>query len=224
MSRFVFGISLILTLGFLSACTARYEVIVNGFRNVNETMLPQATYAIFQPENQKSDLEFQEYARMVEHKLEEKGYRKADIKSADIGVLINYGIDEGVTKYTASSSPVYGTRYFSATAMGSGGSTFYSGQSSGIVGSQTSMDSDTVYKRVLTLQVVNLAKLRADGSVGPIWKGETTSRGSLSDLRRVMPYLIEGTFLHFGENTKMGSLHTIDEGDKTVENLRNASP
>lgn len=226
MSRFFSAISLIMAFGLLSACT-RYEVIVNGFQNVNETMPQQATYAIFQLENQRVDLEFQEYARMIEAKLQEKGYRKAEINSADIGVLINYGIDDGVTRHTARSVPVYGTTNYSGTAVGSGGTTFYSGQSSGIVGSRTHVDSDTEYKRVLTLEVMNLAKLRADGSVVPIWKGETTSRGSSSDLRRVMPYLIESTFLHFGQNTKLGIRHTIYEDEKTAktaEKSRNVRP
>lgn len=221
MTRFMFGVSLILGIGFLTACT-RYEVMVNGFRNMNETITPQATFAIFEPDGLKNDLEFQEYSKMVERKLQERGYRKSDIKSADMAILLNYGIDEGVTKYSASSSPVYGTSNFSGTAMSSsGGTTLYSGQLSGVVGSQIQVDSHTVHKRTLTLQVIDLFKLRVDGSVTPLWKSETISKGSSSDLRRVMPYLIEGTFMHFGENTKMGIRHKIYEGDEAVEKLRN---
>jgi hypothetical protein len=223
MSRLLSPLFLVLTLVFLSACT-RYEVMVNGFRNVNEPMPIRTTFAIFPVETQKTDLEYQEYARMVEVKMQENGYKKSDINSADIAILLNYGIDEGVTKYSASSGPVYGTRTFSGTATGSGGTTFISGQSSGIVGSQTSVSSHTEYKRILKMEVFNVAKLRADGSVAPIWRGETISRGSRGDLRRVMPYLIEGTFMHFGEDTKMGIRHTIYDGDEAVEKLRQGGP
>lgn len=224
MRKFMLSITLILGICFLAACT-RYEVTVNGFRNMNEPIPPQATYAIFQPDGQQNDLAFQEYSKMVEHKLQERGYRKTDIKSADLAILLNYGIDEGVTSYSASSTPVYGTSNFSGTAMSStGGATFYTGQSSGIVSSQTQISSHTVHKRILTLQVIDLSKLRVDGSVVPLWKSETISRGSSSDLRRVVPYLIEGTFMHFGENTKMGIRHTIYEDDQAIEKLRTLTP
>ncbi len=204
----------------MDGCGTQYHAVVNGFQNREQQIPLQATFVVLPVATKENDLAFQEYARMVERKLEERGYRKADVKAADLAVFISYGIDSGSVRNYSYSMPVYGTSNFSGSSFGSGGSSYFSGTTSGIVGSQTVAGSVKEYTRTLIVDVVDLAKVRTEGAIVSIWKGEIESAGSSSDLRLVMPVLIEAGFRHFGENTKKGIRHIFRENDIEVEKLR----
>ena len=222
-------LSFFLLLIMLSACT-RFHVYVNGFQNPSQPIPLQATFIVFSIAAKENDLEFQEYSRMIEKKLEERGYRKAEGKMPDLAIYIAYGIDDGTTRNFAYSTPVYGqkgggTSTFSGTSFGNKGVTNYSGTiqsqpSYGVVGSQTVSESYDEYKRILIIDVVDAQKSQKEGTSTSLWKGEITSRGYSSDLRLVMPYLIEAAFQHFGENTKKGIRHVIYEDAEEIKKLQ----
>lgn len=157
---------------------------------------------------------------MVEMKLGERGYRRANISSADVAIFIAYGINSAGVRNYAYSLPIYGTNTFSGSSFGSGGMTTFSGTTSGVVGSQTVAGSVREYTRILIVDVVDLAHYKATSQVITLWKGDITSTGSSSDLRLVMPMLVEAGFRHFGENTKKGVRHVYSEYDPEIEKLR----
>jgi hypothetical protein len=137
------------------------------------TQLPaQATYARLPVKGQDSDLEFQDYARMVEMKLGERGYRRADISSADIAIFIAYGINSAGVRNYAYSFPVYGTSTFSGSSFGGGGMTAFSGTTSGVVGSQTVAGSTREYTRTLIVDIVDLAHYKTTSQIVTLWKGD----------------------------------------------------
>ena len=187
-----------------TGCT-EFHVVANGFQNRDRQLPAQATYAILPVKGQDSDLEFQEYARMVEMKLSERGYRRGDINSADMAIFIAYGINSAGVRNYAYSLPVYGTNAFSGSSFGSGGMTNFSGTTSGVVGSQTVAGSTREYTRTLIVDVVDYAHYKNTGQIVSLWKGDITSIGSSNDLRLVMPMLVEAGFRHFGQNTKKES-------------------
>lgn len=210
---------LVLLLILQTGCT-QFHVIANGFQNRDRQLPAQATYVILPVKGQDSDLEFQDYARMVETKLSERGYRRADINSADMAIFIVYGINFAGVRNYAYSLPVYGTNTFSGSSFSGGGMTSFSGTTSGIVGSQTVAGSIREYTRTLIVDVVDFTHYKNTGQVVLLWKGDITSTGSSNDLRLVMPMLVESGFRHFGQNTKKGITHVYSEYDSDIEKLR----
>jgi len=202
-----------------TGCT-EFHVVANGFQNRDQQLPAEATYAILPVKGQDSDLEFQDYARMVEMKLSERGYRRGDLNSADMAIFIAYGINSAGVRNYAYSLPVYGTNTFSGSSFGSGGMTNFSGTTSGVVGSQTVAGSTREYTRTLIVDVVDFAHYKNTGRIVSLWKGDITSTGSSNDLRLVMPMLVEAGFRHFGQNTKKGITHVYSEYDSDIEKLR----
>jgi len=213
------GLVLVFLAIFETGCT-EFHVVANGFQNRDRQLPAQATYAVLPVKGQDSDLEFQEYARMVEMKLNARGYHRGDINSADMAIFIAYGINSAGVRNYAYSLPVYGTNTFSGSSFGSGGMTNFSGTTSGVVGSQTVAGSTREYTRTLIVDVVDFAHYKNTGQIVSLWKGDITSIGSSNDLRLVMPMLIEAGFRHFGQNTKKGITHVYSEHDSDIEKLR----
>jgi len=213
------AIILVLLIMFLTGCT-EFHVVANGFQNRDRQLPTQSTYTILPVKGQDNDLEFQDYARMVEMKLSERGYRRTDLISADMAIFIAYGINSAGVRNYAYSLPVYGTNSFSGSSFGSGGMTTFSGTTSGIVGSQTVAGSTQEFTRTLIVDVVDYAHYKNTGQIVSLWKGDITSTGSSNDLRLVMPMLVESGFKHFGENTKKGITHVYSEYDSDIEKLR----
>ncbi|CUS39388.1 DUF4136 domain-containing protein [Candidatus Nitrospira nitrificans] len=211
---------LLAVFAILQTGCAEFHVVANGFQHRDRQLPAQATYAILPVKGQDSDLEFQDYARMVEMKLGERGYRRADLSLADMAIFIAYGINSAGVRNYAYSLPIYGTNNFSGSSFGSGGMTTFSGTTSGVVGSQTVSGSVREYTRILIVDVVDLAHYKTTSQVITLWKGDITSTGSSSDLRLVMPMLVEAGFRHFGENTKKGVRHVYSELDPEIEKLR----
>jgi len=204
---------------FQTGCT-KFHVVANGFQNRDRQLPTQSTYTILPVKGQDYDLEFQDYARMVEMKLRERGYRRTDLSSADVAIFIAYGINSAGVRSYAYSLPVYGTNTFSGSSLGSGGMTTFSGTTSGVVGSRTVAGSTQVFSRTLIVDVVDHAHYKNTGQIVSLWKGDITSTGTSNDLRLVMPMLVESGFRHFGENTKKGITHVYSEYDSDIEKLR----
>jgi hypothetical protein len=203
----------------LTGCT-EFHVVANGFQNRDRQLPTQSTYAILPVKGQDNDLEFQDYARMVEMKLRERGYRRTDLSFADMAIFIAYGINSAGVRSYAYSLPVYGTNTFSGSSFGSGGMTTFSGNTSGVVGSRTVAGSTQEFTRTLIVDVVDHAHYKSTGQIVSLWKGDITSTGESNDLRLVMPMLVESGFRHFGENTKKGIRHVYSEYDSNIEKLR----
>lgn len=216
------GIFVVLLVILQAGCmeSTKFHVVANGFQNRDRQLPAQAAYAILPVKGQDSDLEFQDYARMIEMKLSERGYRRGDISSADMAIFIAYGINSAGVRNYAYSLPVYGTNTFSGSSFGSGGMTNFSGMTSGVVGSQTVAGSTREYTRTLIVDVVDFAHYKNTGQIVSLWKGDITSTGSSNDLRLVMPMLVEAGFRHFGQNTKKGITHVYAEHDSDIEKLR----
>ena len=215
------AVVLVLLIMLQTGCTGlEFDVVANGFQNRDRQLPTKLTYNILPVKGLDNDLEFQDYAHMVEMKLSERGCRRTDLSSADMAIFIAYGINSAGVRNYSYSLPVYGTNTFSGSSFGSRGMTSFSGTTSGIVGSQTVAGSTSEYTRTLIVDVVDFAYYKNTGQVVSLWKGDITSTGSSNDLRLIMPMLVESGFRHFGQNTKKGITHVYSEYDSDIEKLR----
>jgi hypothetical protein len=81
-------IYLALGMVLLSGCATRFAVDVSGFANREKLLPVQATYVLLPVQGKENDLAFQEYAGMVGKKLDARGYKRTDIKSADLAIFL----------------------------------------------------------------------------------------------------------------------------------------
>ena len=193
-----------------------------------------------------NDLQFREFASYVERVLVSKGYEITDdFETADVAVLLGYGIGDPEEHYYTYSVPVWGqTGVSSSTTTGSantfgniysyGSSANLSGTTShsstttytpsyGVVGSSSHVGSFVTYTRYIFLQAYDLNAYRQTQEENQLWKTEIVSTGSSGDLRRVFPILIAGAMPYVGENTGQKvkvQLHEDNEAVLTVKGIQ----
>ncbi len=127
------------------------------------------------------------------------------LEASDYVIIFYYGIDQGQV-YTKTYSRTWGDL------------NIYSGK----LENRTKVFSsrETEYSRYLKLEMYKVKGLNPKSK--PIWIGETFSKGSSSDLRLVIDYLIVSAFEHFGENTNGEKRYIIFPEDKRVRNLNSS--
>jgi len=115
---------------------------------------------------------------------------------------LNYGIDDGNT-------------YLSSYSYGGTTLNIFTGQLEPTtnVGSRT----ETIYNRKLLLRLFEVKGFSEESK--PVWIGEVKSRGSSSDLRKVIDYLIVGAFEHFGTDTGKQIYHRYLSSDNPLNKL-----
>ncbi|MFO0839612.1 MAG: hypothetical protein U1D55_13935 [Phycisphaerae bacterium] len=180
-----------------------------------------------------NDLEFREYADMVERLLQSRGFAKAERElDANLVVFLNYGISDPKTQEYTYSVPMYGQ-------IGGGGSTYYSGSVYtskggygtysgsaystpvyGVTGYRSGVGSYTYFVRYVRMDGVNLEKYRQSGTFEPVWKATVTSVGSSGDLREVFPYMLVASADHIGTRTEKALSITLKENDERLAMVR----
>lgn len=230
MRNFLF-LSLLACLTLLTACSSypTYNVSVDAicaptaFKKKKYVLLPEGNSV------KANDLQFQEFAAYTENALEERGFERADtIDSADVAILLSYGISEPeVLEYTCSV-PIWGQTGGSSTqksgkSTSSHGSTTYTENTThtpsyGIIGSKNEVRRSTRYTKHMTLSARSLANYKQSGSLDEaeeLWSTKTSSSGSSDDLRRIFPVLLVAAKPHIGRSTHQ-KLHLILTHDEDL--------
>lgn len=154
----------------------------------------------------EKSLEFRSYATRMESKLQQYGYNIAASGVKPTFVLfVDYGIDDGRTVSIPYSIPQFGvTGYSGATTTGTVstlGSTSYINANTtktptyGVTGYQTGVSNNTVYRRFVNVDVVELGP--SGEAVQKRYEGRLKSEGSCGNLPAIMPILIDSLFLEF---------------------------
>lgn len=200
----IFSFLLITVLLTLNACTPLfYAVKVNGFTGGSPAIHNEKKIFVFKNEKAINPLIEDEISGKIKIALKMKGYTPIEQWSdADYVLLFNYGIDQGNTH---SSSYSYGVTDLN----------IFTGQleQNTKVGSRT----DTVYNRQFLLRLFEAKGFSEESK--PVWIGEVNSRGSNSDLRKVIDYLIVGAFEHFGIDTGKQIRHRYLSTDNPLNKL-----
>ena len=159
------------------------------------------------PEETNRSLEFSSYRSKFEQNFKTVGFSIASAEKADYIAFVSYGIDTGTIVTSLVSTPVYGqtgggTTYTSGTVSTySGGYGSYSGTNYtmptyGVVGSSTSSVQSSVYKRQLSVDIVESSTLETDNP-SKVYEGRLTSAGSCGAMNEVIDELIQALFIKF---------------------------
>lgn len=203
MKKVISALSLLVA-AFLTGCaTAPLPVETNV--SVFHAMPAPAgmKYAMVPYKEQEGSLEYKAYAQAVSAELQKAGMVEVDQSAAAAAVFIRYGIDNGrevVSSYPiigqtgVASSSTYGTvnRFGNTATLNA---TTYNTPTYGVVGSGSR--SDTVFRRFLDLEIVEMSSLMAGAKVNKLYEGKARSEGILNQLSTIMPPMIQSIFKEF---------------------------
>ena len=196
---------------FVAGCAApRFSAEVSQFHTLSAPPAA-ATFVVRPADPEKAEsLQFSTYAKIVAGELVRKGFREADdTADSDLVVLLNYSVGPGTQ--TSFPVPVYGYypgqfrtvhgttrkgRRFSAQVYDSGG----------YVPLGYAEQTETTYKRILTLDMLDAAKWR-DNQTDKTFEARVISLGAESEIAPVMPLMIRALFVEFPAPS--GSTRTI---------------
>lgn len=226
-------VAIIFSLIFTGCATSSYTVKVDSIadsESLGETyVLKSGLQGIAD-----NDLRFKEYANIVSNALKRKGLKKVDdVKTADLVIMLAYGISDPKTKSYTRSVPVYGQNNTTTVVNNSWGQqigSFQTQQSNPYApsGYQSVTDEVTTYDRFVVLTAYDakdVIKPRGkDEKFEPkmAWETKVTSTGSSGDLRKVFPVMMIGAIPFFGENSgkqKVLNIDIDDEKDPRVQAL-----
>lgn len=161
------------------------------------------------PEREGS-LEFAAFQKIIEQHLAEKGFViVANPQDATWVALLDYSIDSGRTTTSTSSTPIYGatggglqtTTVMVPTSTGSRpvSTTGFAPITYGVVGVDTHTSSSTLYRRVLTLDILD--KPAPSGAVPrKLYEAKLLSSGECQVLAEVFPELAVTLFKNWPGN------------------------
>ncbi len=182
-----------------------------------------------------NDLRFKEYSKIVSNSLQRKGFKPvADVKVADMVVMLSYGISDPNTKTYTRSVPVYGGQNGTTTTVtnnyGQNIGSFQTQPSNPYAptGYQSVTDEVTTYNRFVLITAYDakdvLKPRPKEEKFDPkmMWETKVTSTGSSSDLRKVFPVMMLGAIPFIGKNSGEQQVIDIDidhELDSKVKEL-----
>jgi hypothetical protein len=193
----------------------RFETFVTSFHRLGPTA--GLTYTMLPFREQDGSLEYGNYAQQISDQLKLQGMVEvSDSAQAAVAVFIRFGIDSG--SQVTSTYPIIGqTGVASSFTTGtvnrfgntaSVNTTTQNIPSLGIVGTGT--DVNTVFRRYLDLEVVEVASL-SSASPKKLYEGKARSTGSSPQLARVMPFMVRSIFLDFPGPNSRATEHKIEE-------------
>lgn len=211
----------------LSACGTNIYSAVSSYSA--KAPPPGSTYILYPAKEgvEPADFEFAEYAAHVQRALGVKGWRRVAIgQTADMGILVDYGIGEPRQTVNTAVIPTYGqTGVSSATTTGTvstfgrsstvSATTTYTPQY-GVTGYVPITQTATEYDRFLILYAYQLP-LEPNAKPSEIWRTAVASSGSTGDLRAIVPYLAMAASPHIASNTGKALPVTLQMDGKAVK-------
>lgn len=222
---------------FLAACGQRPHISSSIDAIAGPNALAHSAYVLM-PGNKGAtadDLQYQEYAAIIDRALAERGMRKsASFDDAQVVVFLRYGIGEPETRSYTYNVPVFGqtgvaSSYTSGNVNVYGNSANYSQSTSytpsyGITGYATRTGSYTTYTRFLVVNAVDIATWRRTEKLVDVWRASIVSVGSEGDLRLVFPYMVVAGKRYFGASTGSAVTVNVYSGDPEVAQVRGVAP
>jgi len=212
MKKALIGFLGLTLFGCASIQPSRYEV------RVDSIAAPNANFGkkyILLPANREinvRDIQFREYASYVHKVLIKHGYEPAkNIDSADIIVMLAYGIGEPKAHNYTYSSPIVGQTGVASSQTTGFASSYgrfatYSGYTTntptyGVTGYRQHSGPYETCARFIMLNAFDLKAKAKNTSDLEVWKTVITSEGSSCDLRAVFPGILLAAEGLIGSNT-----------------------
>lgn len=216
------------------SCASKGRIVYADINSLSQADVSGKTRYLLLPgekDVEASDLQFIEYATLIDKVMAERGYIKVQVPDqADIAVFLSYGIGSPQTQQESYSIPIYGqTGVSSAQTFGTissfGGVGTYSGTTtytpkSGIAGYQSGVHTYTTYTRFLILAAYDVVASIKDKKLVQAWKTEVTSTGNSDDLRLIFPVMAASMKPYLATNTGQKVQVKLFEKDPKVLELR----
>lgn len=202
-----------------AGCASTVTIEAKGTQKADATIPSHVTYAVLPTMEVEKDPNFTTYARLVAKKMDERGFKESDAKTATLGVYLGYGVTESSTSAASSGAP---PPMGSQGGMGTGGSGYGGGGGGGYASGVSSSDPTAAKRFISQLVIVvgDLPESRTAGTLVELWRGEAMHRGLTNDLPALAPLLVEASFRNFGDTTSTAATHTF--GEEEIKSLRNA--
>jgi len=174
----------------IAGCTASYTVHVNGFSELDQPIKENASIYVAVDPNSRNPIFDKEIKAKIEMLLKEHGYIPAsDEKHSDYRLAFKVGLDlRRESGYTPLCHPYVGfyDGYWRDYYFGYYGYVPY---------------IDTYYDQWLVMKVFASGSETDERTEQVIWIGEAMVGTYVSDLRRVVNYLLVAAFEYFGRDT-----------------------
>ncbi len=222
------------------ATTPRFDVSVDALaRSSAESIVEGDARYLLLPMDAASDsrdLQFQEFARVLEFALGTQGFdRVNDVAHADVVLLVDYGVENPETRTVMLPRPAFGY----ASGWGYAGHVHGVGCGHGFHGHRhsafpyypydypyfgradlfPSVRSYTTFNRFFTLEARAIESISDPRAGPPVWRTHVESRGASDDLRRVFPVLVGAARDYFGRDTDERIETTIAEDDPRIPRI-----
>jgi hypothetical protein len=206
----------VLLAAFISGCATTNLPVETSVSVFHAMPVPTGVkYTMLPYKEQEGGLEYRTYAQAVSDEFKKVGMIEVGPSEAAFAVFIRYGIDNG--REVISSYPIIGqtgvassSTYGTATHFGNTSTlnaTTVNTPTFGVVGSGSR--SDTVYRRYLDLEIVEMSSLNAGTRVVKVYEGKARSEGSLNQLPTIMPPMIQSIFKEFPGQSGKSRKHSI---------------
>ena len=188
----------------LAACATPFKADVSRFQ---ELPAPQGQSFVVRAADpaDAGGLEFSQYASLIAGEMIELGYVQAQGSSADMTVLLDYGVDQGKERTIVSRDPFYdpywgyGSFYRPYVVRTRRGHRYISGYYDPFLFSGFNrpydVDSFTVYTSGLDLKIDR----NADGK--RLFEGKAEAKSRSNKLPYLVPNLVEAMFTGFPGNS-----------------------
>jgi hypothetical protein len=219
MKRIV-KIAIICLAAFMTGCSTKYHVHVNGFLDTahSREIVPNACILIVEDEENDNPIFHSEVKQKIQTLLKAKGFALCPPDSAEYQLLFGYGMDSGRT--------IQGTRMMHEPSQlvtirrsnSKGGHSYSTIHVPGLTYSVPY--SHTVFSHWLKLYLYDIPNAEETSAPPkPLWIGEITSSDPSSDLREIISPMLVGAFEHFGENTHKRIKEIIEQTDPRLKEL-----
>jgi len=186
----------ILACALLGACR-QVETNVETFNALPSDYTGKSVLIVPFKDGDENTLEFAEYRNALADELQAQGFRVVDsVKVADYAVFFGYAIDQGKQVVTTFTTPQTGVIGYSGTNVPV---PVY-----GTTGYTTSVQSDVLYTRSVTVKILDVRSERE------LWSMVASSTGTCPSLRSVISEILSGAFEEFPET--QGTVRVPSEG------------
>ena len=183
----------------------RVKTNVDSFTTLTPLSEKGSVFVVANPADLSGSIEFRSYKSKLEDQFLKQGYSRAQSSSsANFVVHLYYSIDDGQTITSTYSVPIWGqtsggSASHSGTVYGGGGSASYSGTTYsaptyGVVGSTTGTSVNTLFSRIVRIDMFELNK----GVQGDkVFEAKAVSKGTCGSMSEVIDEIFTGVFQQF---------------------------
>lgn len=225
-------IAILLLLGLLPSCVfgpAPYEITVDALAAREGVGATTYVLAPGNPGVSAEDLQYQEYARLLDRALQAQGYSAAQSQqNAELTIVLSYGVHGPFTQTESYSRPTWGHVGFRriyhdvprCDRVPGSRASYSLAPTYGVTGYSTGSFSVTTYSQYTTIEAFHSTDFEQPSSSVVLWRVDLTNVGESSDLRQGFPVMLAAAMPYIGSNSGQKLELELDEDDDAVQFLK----